>query len=121
MSFFYYYFIFILFFLLLLFFFFEGMYVDVQWLGAPGGEEGTIEREWMRLNGRMDKEKEELNKKKILALVNEYNVFKRENVRHFMFDAEETEESFGEIQLPNHQLGCILYIFRPCWPNGLRR
>ena len=85
----------------------EGMYADVQWLGAPGGEEGTIEREWMRLNGRMDKEKEELNKKKILALVNEYNVFKRENVRHFMFDAEETEESFGEIQLPNHQLGCI--------------
>ena len=76
----------------------EGIYADVQWwLGVSEGEEKKVkEHQWTMLNGKMEKGKDELNKKKILALVDEYNAFKKRNVRHFGFNAEATEESYGE-------------------------
>ena len=74
----------------------EGIYADVQWLGVSDGEEKKVEELWIMLNGKMEKDEEDLNKKKILALVNEYNTFKKRNVRHFGFNAEATEESYGE-------------------------
>ena len=51
------------------------------------------------MNGRLNRDEEELNKKKILELVNEYNAFKRGNVRHFKFNAQKIEDSFGEISV----------------------
>ena len=74
----------------------EGIYADVQWLGVSDGEEKKAEHQWTMLNGKMEKDEEDLNKKKILALVDEYNAFKKRNVRHFRFNAEATEESYGE-------------------------
>ena len=77
----------------------EGFYADVQWLGVSDEGEGTREQQWVQLNGRLNRDEEELNKKKILELVNEYNAFKRGNVRHFKFNAQKTEDSFGEISV----------------------
>ena len=79
----------------------EGIYADVQWLGVSDGEEKKkAGHQWTMLNGKMEKDEEELNKKKILALVNEYNAFKKRNVRHFGFNAEAIEQSYGEIGWP---------------------
>ena len=58
--------------------------------------ESEEEKEWRMLNGRMDRDEEEMNKKKVLALVEQYNRFKRGNVRHFRFASEESEGIFGE-------------------------
>ena len=77
----------------------EGFYADVQWLGVSDEGERTREQQWVQLNGRLNRDEEELNKKKILELVNEYNAFKRGNVRHFKFNAQKIEDSFGEISV----------------------
>ena len=75
----------------------EGIYADVQWLGVSDGEEKKMgEHQWTMLNGKMEKDEEELNKQKVLALVDEYNAFKKRHVRHFRFNAEATEQSYGE-------------------------
>ena len=58
--------------------------------------ESEDEKEWRMLNGRMDRDEEELNKKKVLALVEQYNRFKRANLRHFRFSSQESEGIFGE-------------------------
>ena len=73
----------------------EGIYADVQWLGVSDQEE-KVEDQWTMLNGKMEKDEEELNKQKILALVNEYNAFKKRNIRHFRFNAGATEQSYSE-------------------------
>ena len=72
------------------------MYADVQWLGASDQEEREEEQQWMMLNGKMDRDEEEVNKKKILAIVNEYKNFKKRSVKHYRFNAEATPNSFGE-------------------------
>ena len=58
--------------------------------------ESEEEKEWRMLNGRMDRDEEEMNKKKVLALVEQYTRFKRRNIRHFRFASEESEGIFGE-------------------------
>ena len=52
----------------------------------------------MMLNGKMDRDEEEVNKKKILAIVDEYRNFKKRSVKHYRFNAEseDTPNSFGE-------------------------
>ena len=80
----------------------EGIYADVQWLGISNGDEVKVEDQWTMLNGKMEKDEEDLNKQKILALVNEYNVFKKGNVRHFRFNAGATDQSYGEIMAADH-------------------
>ena len=50
--------------------------------------ESEDEKEWRMLNGRMDRDEEEMNKKKVLALVEQYNRFKRGNIQHFRFASE---------------------------------
>ena len=77
----------------------EGLYADVQWSGAADRVESEEEKEWRRLIGRMDRDEEEMNKKKVLALVEQYNRFKRRNIRHFRFSSEENEGIFGESPL----------------------
>ena len=73
----------------------EGFYADVQWFTSTDGEETKKEEEeWMILNGKV--EKESTNKKKILALVREYNEFKKRNVKHFRFNSNETTQSYGK-------------------------
>ena len=74
----------------------EGVYADVQWSGASDGEERKVEQKWMILNGKMDRDEEEVNKKKILAIVDEYRNFKKRSVKHYRFNAEDTPNSFGE-------------------------
>ena len=76
----------------------EGIYADVQWLGVSDQMDEKVEDQWTMLNGKMEKDEEDLNKQKILALVNEYNAFKKGNVRHFRFNsiAEATKQSYGE-------------------------
>ena len=74
----------------------EGLYADVQWSGAAEKAESEDEKEWRMLNGRMDRDEEEMNKKKVLALVEQYNRFKKGNIRHFRFAPEEIEGIFGE-------------------------
>ena len=89
----------------------EGIYADVQWLGVSDGEEKKVEHQWTMLNGKMEKDEEDLNKKKILALVDEYNAFKKRNVRHFGFNADATEQSYGEVHnmtTKKHSYTCCL-------------
>merc|ERR1712181_8892 len=43
----------------------------------------------------MEKGRESANKMKILALVRDYNAFKKRSVQHFRFDAKETTQSYG--------------------------
>ena len=74
----------------------EGLYADVQWSGAADRVESEEEKEWRRLIGRMDRDEEEMDKKKVLAMVEQYNRFKRGNIRHFRFASEESERIFGE-------------------------
>ena len=63
----------------------EGTYADMQWLRLSAGE--LIETvEWMMLNGEIENWVE-VNKKKIGALVSEYNTFKERGVNHFRFNA----------------------------------
>ena len=58
--------------------------------------ESEEEKEWRMLNGRMDRDEEEKNKEMVLALVKQYNRFKRRNIRYFRFASEESERIFGE-------------------------
>ena len=74
----------------------EGIYADVQWLGVSDADKKKAEHQWTMLNGKMEKDEEILNKKKILALVNEYNTFKKKNVQHFKFSAEANKQSYGK-------------------------
>ena len=82
----------------------EGIYADVQWLGASEGEiqKGVGDVEWQDGEGqrgflyRFSSYEENLNRKKISALINEYNAFKKKNVRHFRFKAEATNQSYGK-------------------------
>ena len=75
----------------------EGIYADVNWFASIDGEETKKEEEeWMALNGKMEKGRESVNKKKILELVREYNAFKKKSVKHFRFNAKETTQSYGK-------------------------
>ena len=58
------------------------------------------------MNGRLNRDEEELNKKKILELVNEYNAFKRGNVRHFKFNAHASLTAKNETSLTDAD-GCV--------------
>ena len=84
----------------------EGIYADVQWLGVSDGQKGkgaTVDDvEQQDVEGqrgflyRLSSYEENLNRKKISAVVNEYNAFKKRNVRHFRFNAEATNQSYGK-------------------------
>ena len=50
----------------------------------------------MALNGKMEKGRVSVNKKKILELVREYDAFKKRSVKHFRFNAKETKQSYGK-------------------------
>ena len=90
----------------------EGIYADVQWLGVLDAAKKKTEHQWTMLNGKMEKDEEILNKKKILALVNEYNTFKKKNVQHFKFSAEANKQSYGET-MTNPILAYIYGLFLP--------
>ena len=75
----------------------EGIYADINWFTSTGVEETKKEEEeWMMLNGKMEKGRESANKMKILALVRDYDAFKKRSVQHFRFDAKETTQSYGK-------------------------
>ena len=84
----------------------EGIYADVQWLGGSDGEKGKgatgDDVDLQDVEGqrgflyRLSSYEENLDRKKIFALVNEYNAFKKRNVRHFKFNAETPEPSYGK-------------------------
>ena len=99
----------------------EGIYADVQWVGKKIGEEiedeqagetvfkgkddeelskmlkriADLERKVKLVEGALGKEGEGLDKEKYKMLIAEYRKFKRENVRHFRFNAGESTRSFG--------------------------
>ena len=84
----------------------EGIYADVQWLGISDGQKGkgaTVDdveqQDDERQRGflyRLSSYEDNLNRKKISAVVNEYNAFKKRNVRHFRFNDEATNHSYGK-------------------------
>ena len=74
----------------------EGMYADVFWVEHMLGEEEIRRQKRMELMGEIERKQEEANMMQIAKLVKEYNMFKKESVRHFRFSATANFSAFGD-------------------------